>query len=188
MENKEPKYKSENALKTIDIITDGGFECNGKVYFLEPQISPERFRKMTVFELELSFATSFKKLYRDLNELRQELNKTNFVDSAVKLRDIQEGLHRLDDKRNHHPILKYCACILNTKDEDRRGFDEKMIDEKIKDWQEGGISIQSFFAVVLHSVNGLPGSYNELIRGISEKTATTPKKENPSENAQKKKN
>jgi len=165
--------KSDNALRDIDIISQGSFKANGKEYFLEPHISPDRFRKMNEYQIELSYSTTFKKMYADLKELREILNQARFVDAALKVRDIMEGMHRITDANNHHPILKYCALILNTHEEDRRAFDEKIIDEKIADWQEAGITIQSFFPVVLHTVSGLQESLNDVTQSTSEKTKTT---------------
>lgn len=166
------KDVSNSPLEKVDIIENGEFVANGKKYFLEPQISLERFKAMSQYEIEISFATSFKKLWKDLNDLRAMLNKAEFVDSAVKLRDIMEGLHRVNDARNHHPILWYCTLILNTEDEDRRAVDEKVMNDKIKDWEEAGIPISSFFELVLHTVNGLPGSLRDVILSTSEKNQT----------------
>ena len=171
--NKEPesdqeKKGSDNALKEFDIIKDGEFEANGKIYFLEPQISIERFRKMNEFEIELSFATTFKKHYAGLNELRAIMNEARFVDGAVKLNDIMLGMHKILDNSNHHPILKYCALILNTDQEDRRAYDEKVMNDKIKDWQEEGVPIMSFFSVALHTVSGLHPSLKDVFHNTSE--------------------
>lgn len=161
---------SENALQMIDIIAEKEFTANGKKYFLEPQVSVERFRKMSEFEIELSYSTTFKRMYAGLNELREILNQAKFVDAAVKLRDIQEGMQRVTDTSNHHPIMKYCALIINSHEEDRRAYDEKIMEEKIKDWEEEGIPIASFFAVVLHTVDGLPGSLRDVILSTSDKS------------------
>ncbi len=168
MSEKNKEYRtSENAPKLINIIEKGSFIANDVEYFLEPQVSVERFRKMTEFEIEVSYATTFKRMYAGLNELRQVLNEARFVDAAVKLRDIQEGMQRATDPRNHHPIMKYCALVLNTHEEDRRAYDEKIMDEKIKNWEEEGIPIQCFFDVVLSLVSGLPGSLRDAILNTS---------------------
>lgn len=170
METNESEEGSERALQPIDIMANGSFEANGKKYFLEPQISIERFRKMNEFEIELSFATTFKKHYAGLNELKTILNEARFVDGAVKLNDIMLGMHKILDKNNHHPILKYCALILNTDEEDRRAFDEKIMADKIEDWQEAGIPISVFFQVALHTVNGLHPSLKDVFHSTSEET------------------
>ena len=175
MEESKTKGAGKRALKQVDIIQDESFMANGKEYFLEPQISIERFRKMNEFEIELSFATTFKKHYAGLQELKDVLNEARFVDGAVKLNDIMLGMHRILDKNNHHPILKYCALILNTKDEDRRAYDEKIMTEKIEDWQEEGIPVSSFFQVALHTVSGLHPSLKDVFHNTSEKKKTETK-------------
>ncbi len=172
-ENKEPdnvqdKKGSDNALKEFDIIKDGGLTIGDVEYFLEPQISIERFKRMNEFEIELSFATTFKKHYAGLKEVKSILNEARFVDAAVKLNDVLVGMHRVLDHSNHHPILKYCALILNTHNEDRKAFDEKIMDEKIKHWEEAGVPIMSFFSVALHTVNGLHPSLKDVFQNTSE--------------------
>lgn len=167
-ESDQVQKGSQNALKKIDIIANGEFVANGKTYFLEPQISIERFKKMNEFEIELSFATTFKKHYASLRELKDIMNQARFVDGAVKLNNIMVGMHRVLDNTNHHPILKYCALILNTDDEDRKAYDEKVMNDKIKDWQEEGVPIESFFSVALHTVNGLHPSLKDVFHNTSE--------------------
>lgn len=169
---KEKSKGSDNALKDIDIINDQEFVANDKTYFLEPQLSIERFRESQRLEIEISFSTTFKKHYKTLSDLKEVLNQAKFVDAAVKLRDIMEGLIRIGNKNQHHPMMRYCALILNTHEEDRKAFDEKLVDEKIADWEKEGIPVSSFFAVVLHSVSGLLGIYKEIILSTSESQKT----------------
>jgi len=156
--------KSHSPLEKIDILNEGEFVANGKKYFLEPEISIERYKMMNKLELEIGYSTTFKKHYKGLNDLYALLNNMKLVDASIKLRDVMESMNRMDDQNNHHPILKYCTLILNTKDEDRRAVDEKVMAEKIEDWEKSGIPISCFFVVVLHSVNGLLESYKEIIQ------------------------
>lgn len=157
-----------NKLKPVDIITLGEFQAGGKTYFLEPQISIERFKLAQKLELEISFSISFKKHYKQLESLYDKLNNMKLVEASIQLRDVMESMKRLDDMNDIHPIMKYCALILNTEDEDRRWVDEKAMEKKIKDWQDAGIPISSFFAVVLHSVSGYLEIYKKIIQSTSE--------------------
>lgn len=171
MENE--KMISENRLKPVDIMKNGGFEIEvdgEKIkYFLEPHISTERFKMMQKFELEMTFATSFKNLYKKLGEVYDTLNKGKFADSSVKIRDIIEGTHRIDDENNFPTIIKYASLMLNTNDEDRKVYDENQMKEKIENWTKAGVPIQSFLAVALYSVNGLIQSYKENTQNTSKK-------------------
>jgi hypothetical protein len=167
----EKKMISENRLDPIDIIKNGGFkiEVDGEEieYFLEPHLSVERYKMMQKFELEMTYATTFKKLYDQLNQVYDTLNKCQFADSSVKIRDLIEGCHRLDDENNFPAIIKYASLMLNTDKENRKVFDERQMKEKIEIWNNAGVPIQCFFAVALHSVNGLMESFKENTRNIS---------------------
>lgn len=156
-------------LEFLNILELQKFEANGKTYFLEPHISLDRYKASLKLELEISYQTTFKKHYQSLEALYENLNKMQLVDASVKLRDTLESLRRLDDVKDHHPVLKYCALVLNTENEDRNAVDEKVIEEKIADWKAAGIPMNSFFAVVLRSVNGLLPIYRENTRDTSAK-------------------
>lgn len=164
------------ALKKVDILSDGKFTANGKTYFLEPEISIERYKMQNKLELEIGYSTTFKKHYKGLNDLYALLNNMKLVDASIKLRDVMESMNRMDDQNNHHPILKYCTLILNTENEDRRIVDEKVMADKIEDWEKEGIPISCFFVVVLHSVNGLLESYRGIFQKISQNQNQEPKK------------
>jgi len=163
--------KSKNALKAIDILQNGGFEIevDGKKtkFFLEPHVSLERFRALQKLQLEMAYATDFKTMYENLKEIYGLLNQTKFADSAVMIRDMIEGFHRIDDKNNYPAILRYAALILNTDEEDRNAYDEEAMTRKIKLWGEAGVPIQPFFTIVLHSVRGLMENYKEIGQNIS---------------------
>ena len=157
--------ESENKLKPVDIMKNNGFEIEVdgvKVkYFLEPHLSVERYKMMQKFELEMSYSVSFKHLYQKLSDVYDTLNKGQFADSSVKIRDIIEGTHRIDDENNFPAIVKYASLMINSENEDRKSFDENEMNKKIEIWNNAGIPINTFFAVALHSVNGLMQSFKE---------------------------
>lgn len=169
---KDEKMISENALKPIDIMKNGGFEIEvdgvNIKYFLEPHVSVERWKMMQKFELEMSYAVSFKKLYKKLSDVYDTLNKGKFADSSVKIRDIIEGCHRLDDENNYPAIVKYASLMLNSENEDRNKYDENQMKKKIEIWNEAGVPIQCFFAVALYSVDGLIQSFKENTQNTSQ--------------------
>lgn len=161
MAKTEIKKNPNKPLEYIDILESGEFQANGKTYFVEPELSIQRFREKQKLDLEIAHNTSFKKHYDGLKEMWDMLNELKLADATVQLRDILDGLVRLDDKHDNHPIFKYCALILNTKDEDRRRVDEKLVDEKINDWEEEGIPVRSFFFVALGTISGLADTLRE---------------------------
>ena len=165
-------YKSKQALEPIDIINNGGFEITvddaKMTFFLEPHVSLQRYKMMQKLELEMSYSLSFKNLYEKLNDIYGTLNSGQFADSSVKVRDLIEGSHRIDDENNFPAIIKYASLVLNTDTEDRTVYDEQVMKNKINIWNQAGIPIQCFFAIALHSVSGLMESYKENIRNISQ--------------------
>lgn len=174
-EEMEDANHSSNRQKFLDILTLQKFTANGKEYFLEPHMSIERHKVAQKFELEISYSVTFKRMYKGLNELYDLLNNLKLVEASVKLRDTMEGMSRIDDQNNHHAILKYCTLILNTHEEDRDKWDEKIMAEKIEDWQREGIPVTSFFAVVLRSVSGLLEIYRE--NSLATSQSLTPSQE-----------
>lgn len=159
------KMESKNKLKPVDIMQNNGFEIDVdgvKIkYFLEPHLSVERYKMMQKFELEMSYTVNFKNLYQKLSDVYDTLNKGQFADSSVKIRDIIEGCHRIDDENNFPAIVRYASLMLNSDTEDRNKYDENEMNKKIEIWNNAGVPIKSFFAVALYSVGGLIQSYKE---------------------------
>lgn len=156
-------------MEFIDLVATNGFKVGDKEYFLEPHVSLDRYKMMLKLELEIGYQTNFSKHFKSLEKLAESLNKLQLMDSCVQLRDIMDSVRRLDDKHDEMPVIKYCALIFNTKDEDRNAVDEQLMTEKIKDFKASGISASSFFAVVLRSVNGLLQIYRANTQDTSAK-------------------
>jgi hypothetical protein len=143
-------------LKEID-LNDLKFTANGKEYFVEPQVSAERFAMMQELEIELGFGIKYKTLFDGLGEAYKLLNDGRNADAAVHIHQLQEGIAGLETR--DYVIMQYCACFINTMDEDRRVYDEKIMLEKIEDWNKEGITYQSFFPLAINMVNGLKENY-----------------------------
>lgn len=161
----ETKEENKNKLKKLT-ISDTSFEANGKKYFIEPEISPERFAKMEELQIELGFGVSYKKMFEAWSDQKEYLNNLNFVDAAVQADNMMNGIAGIEDRR--HTILQYCACFINTEDEDRRRFDEKIVAQKIADWEEEGFDYLSFFNLAVNMVSGLKRNYLKFIQDISQ--------------------
>jgi len=153
-------------LKKID-LSDLKFTANGKEYFVEPEISAKRFAVMQELEIELGFGVTYKKMFEGLGEAYELLNAGRNADAAVHIHQIREGIAGLENRE--FPIMQYCACFVNTKDEDRRDWDEKIMAEKIEDWNKEGISYLSFFPLAINMVRGLKVNYVQYIQDTSKK-------------------
>lgn len=151
-------------LKKIK-LEDLEFMAKGKKYFIEPEISAERFAKMQELEIELGFGVNYKTMQEGLGEAYELLNRGKNADAAVHIHHIREGIVGLENRE--FPILQYCACMINTENEDRRKWDEHVMNEKIKDWNEEGIEYTSFFPLAINMVRGLKENYVKFTQDIS---------------------
>jgi hypothetical protein len=151
-------------LKQIK-LEDLKFEANGNEYFIEPEISAERFAKMQEFEIELGFGINYKTMLDGLGEAYQLLNEGKNADAAVHIHHIREGIVGLENRE--FAILQYCACMINTMDEDRREWNEQVMNNKIKDWNAEGIDYRCFFPLAINMVRGLKESYVKFTQDIS---------------------
>jgi len=170
MEEEKKQNKEGTKLKELT-FGENLFEANGKTYFVEPQISAERFAKMQELEIELSFGFNYEHHFKNLQKVKDMLNKSNFVDSAVLVHNMLKSVAGIEDRE--HPVMWYCACFINREDEDRRGIDEKVFADKIADWNKEGIDYHSFFRLAVNMVRGLKENYKEYIQNISQSEMTT---------------
>lgn len=151
-------------LKRID-FEKGIFEANGKKYFIESQMSIERFCEFQIYEKEAGLGMPFKKIYENLQTVYQDLNATKFADASVRLNDLMHGVAKLDEKEP--AALKICALFMNTEDEDRSVITNDMIVKKIEDWKKE-YDMRDFFWFALDTVNGFMEIYNRDFRNTSE--------------------
>ena len=140
------------------------FEAGGKEYSIETQLSISRFHQYQIYEKEAGFGMSFKDMFSNLIKMREELNKVKFVDCAVRLDNLINGMAKLEEKE--HVLLKMCALFMNTKDEDRGDINDDMITAKIDSWKNE-YEVNGFFTLALNTVNGFFTIYKEMHQSIS---------------------
>lgn len=144
-------------LKKLD-LENGSFIANGKKYFFEQNLSIKRYAKYQEIEKELGFSMSFKNIFDELLDIKNLMNKVNFVEVAVKLDNLTRSVAKLEEKQ---PIaLRMAALFLNEENEDRTTITEDMINQKIEDWSE--YEVEGFFQLALSSVNGFLDIYNKM--------------------------
>lgn len=151
-------------LKKLD-PTARSFVAGGKEYFIETNLSISRFHDYQIYEKEAGFGMTFKDMFQNLLKLREDLNKVKFVDCAVRLDNLINGMAKLEEKE--HTLLKMCALFMNTADEDRGEINADMISAKIEAWQNE-YEVNGFFTQALSTVNGFLGIYSEMHQSISE--------------------
>lgn len=142
------------------------FMANGVEYFIETEISFDRWRKYGRFQIMLGYSIDFEKLFKDLEETFSLLNKPLPEPAAagVKIRDIMKGV--IDMEKQENPVtLEMCALFINRKDEDRRFISADLIKEKIKDWEQEGYEIGGFFQLALSTIPGFLPAYKSISQG-----------------------
>jgi len=159
--------QEKKRLKQLDLDT-GRFTANGREYYIDSQLSADRFYKMQELSYDLGFGVTYEELFKNLGELYELLNAQKFADSSVMCHNLMNGIADLENREM--PVLKYCACFINFEGEDTRYWNEKIAGEKINDWMEEGIEFQGFFLLSLTMVRGLRENYNNHIQSISQGT------------------
>lgn len=160
-------------LKTID-FKEGSFTANGVEYFIEKEISIQRAVYAEAAKMELECAKKVGKQVEDWVKVYDLANQQKFADIAVLAYNNRKGFKNLFE--DIAPVLKLCACFINAKEEDRRYINDDLVAKKVKDWEEEGISQQSFFALALallkSEVEGSKSamqSISDLIKELGEK-------------------
>lgn len=147
------------------------FVANQKTYYIETQLSIERFHDFQLYEKEAGFSMTFKSLVETLLEVYEDLNQMKVADASVKVHNVLSGITKVQEKE--HPLLKICALFMNTEDENRDVITDDMIRTKIEDW--AGYDVGGFFTIALNSVNGFFKIYSDMLQIIS---ANKPKTDN----------
>lgn len=137
-------------LKEID-FKEGSFTANGKKYYIETTLSYARWMEYEKLQVEIGFGLQISTMFDKLKECYQLLNENRFADSAVFIRDMMTGVANNIDSRTP-TVLQMCALFINHENEDRRVYDNKLMDNKIQDWIDEGISMQSFFLLGLNLI------------------------------------
>ncbi len=155
-------------LKTIEPKTGYEFEANGKKYIVEDKLSIQRFLEADKIELAL-YGLDFKRIKATLASVYNDLNGNNsekmvkFADAARKVQSLMNQ-HETNFELNEHPILRYSALFINHEKEDRRTITDEDIEQKIKDWQEAGLTLTGFLLFVLHKMPSAQDIYTKLLQ------------------------
>jgi hypothetical protein len=161
----EQQNNNGRGLKRID-LTKSSFMANGKEYFIEHGFSIERYCEYQILEKELAFGYTFSKLYEELTTIYNLMNKTKFVECAVMLHNITNGISKVSEREP--TMLKLCALFINTADEDRTTVNADLIGRKLEDWKLEGYDVRDFFTLALNTLDGFINVYKKLTQDISQ--------------------
>lgn len=152
-------------LKSIS-LEDKSFVANGKTYYIERSVSADRYKEYLKLEAEFSFGSSAVDIFNSLSLAFDALDSVPLMEMTLKhITDAKVILHNtisavalIADRELE--VMKICALFINQKDEDRRFYDEKVVTEKINDWNQEGFDVSCFF--------GLAVSFSGSLRPIYE--------------------
>lgn len=160
-----------NQLKVID-FSQKKFVANGKEYFIEENLSYERWIMWRKLQVQIGYDITFDVLFSKIKEAYLYLNKPTPepVSAGVILYNIMEGVKMISDDKQIPLVIRLCALFVNTKDEDRATITEAIIEEKKDDWVKEGISMNSFFALAISSIPSFLENYEVIIQNTSQQT------------------
>lgn len=157
--------KPEIYIKQLDHNAKS-FVANGKMYFIERELSADRWIKQNELETELGFGMSTKELRDNMVKI---YNLTN--DRGGRLGDIARisydsanGIAKMLERQPH--ILKFCALFMNTADEDRKTINDDQIAIKCEDIRKEGFGIDGFFVFALSLMSNLAADYKKVTQDV----------------------
>ena len=142
-------------LKTITKDTKE-FNANGNKYIVLDKISTIRYKEYEKLLPKLTFGLTFQEIFNSLNKAFTYLNKPQPepANAAIIIHNTMNGIKSIDDSNRIHPALMMAALVIVRENEDVKVYDEKLMIDKISDWQKEGIDMMSFFALSLSSIQG----------------------------------
>lgn len=143
------------------------FQANGKTYFIEKNLSVDRWIRKQELEIELGFGVEFGEMQENWNKVYNIISDRNgkLGDIAVISYNMSNGISRAFDRQPQ--ILKFCALFMNIADEDRRTISDEQIEVKINDWRKEGLGIDGFFVFSLSLIKDFRDDYLKATENAS---------------------
>jgi len=162
-EETKPPVDEGPKLKRID-MSQPKFQANGHTYYIQSNLSLERYVEYLKLSNELAFNTDFEGVFKTLKQVHAAVTSGNDVLSAIqKTTELTYNqMNAIVDfaNRDHPTVLRFCALFINREDEEIHTYDERLIDP---DWTEEGLAIDDFFYL---AANFIP-SFRDTFRSLS---------------------
>lgn len=137
-------------LKKID-FDKGWFDAGGKRYYIQSNLSFERYKKYIEFQHKLAFGAT----------VEQHITFVNYVVSVLSGPLTGMALHKvLENAMNVQnayknfvadkmdPVFEFLTLFINRADEDVTVWDERIAKEKVNDWSTAGYDPHDFFLLL----------------------------------------
>lgn len=129
------------------------FTANGTEYFIEDNLSIDRWIFMNELVIQLGFGVEYEEMQQNWFKVIDMADKQKFSSIVIMAHNMVNGVSKIYSREPM--ILKFCALFMNTKDEDRGTITEDVITRKIEDWKVEGLGINGFLEFSLLKVKGL---------------------------------
>ena len=149
-------------------IPDGAltFKTKEHTYRFTETLSSHQYNLFEIFQVECGYDPTFENVYKAIADAIKALNEVKFVDAAAILFNLQNGMYRNIEKREH-PVMMLCTLFILREDEDVRTWDETLAKEKVKDWMDYGYPVQDFFHIAFKLVPELLVTFKDNFPDIS---------------------
>ena len=156
------------------------FQAGGHTYYVEDDLSVERYQVFQKMEIELGYGLKFSELFQKIKEAFEKNDQGHHGQVAVILYQLMEGIAYISEKR---PIALWVATLfINRSDEDRSVWNKTLAEEKLKDWGHGhsdteqGIEVTFFLIVSLGAVRSFAESWSQTLELLEKVGPLNPEK------------
>lgn len=137
-------------LARIDFVQNKLTGKSGKTYFIQDQLSVERYSQFLAFQPMITKGASYQEWAKSNNQINQLATSGNDILGALhQIATITMNMNstwkEFTEKR-YHAIMYFAMLFINREDEDPAIYDERVMTAKIKDLDH--YSIQDFFFCV----------------------------------------
>lgn len=123
------------------------FEANGRTYYISGQMSIGRSVYAEEAKIEMESGVRVGKTTESFSKIYELLNKGKQADAAVECYNHIKAIDGFFERPA--PVLRLCACFINHEGEDTKYINDSLVAEKVKDWSEEGLAMDSFFQLAL---------------------------------------
>lgn len=160
-------------IKSIP-LGPGEFMANKKKYIIKNSLSIDRFKEYEKLVPQLTMGIGFDEMFSSLKKAYGYLNSSQPkpVDAGIIIHNLMNGIAGINDGKRIHPALKMAALVIDREDENPGTYDEKLMLDKINDWQEEGLNMLDFLDLSLSSIQG----FNEKLSLLTQEKQKEQKK------------
>ena len=145
-------------VKRLD-LSKSEWIANGNKYYLEQDITTERYRWFEKYSIELAYGADFESHHNLIGNIINLFNEGKDVQAKSGLFNVNTSLQNRIENRTDR-ALKLCSLFILKEGEDPATYDEKIERDKIEDWKKEGFAMNDFFSLAFNLIPGLLDALN----------------------------